>query len=178
MSTLKIRDGSATDCTCLSKSCQCRSVKKFAGYGIDANIKQLYNFLVSNYDDSNGRGDEIYLFGFSRGAYTVRSLAGFISHCGLLHRRDLSKVHKAYNAYRKKLQPDDLKKYAGIEVRKVNVTLLACFDTVGALGVPSLASNWETCKYFLGKDSSPVLQRNAFSPIKKRYRGSKGPEYA
>ena len=48
------------------------------GLGIDANIMNAYKFLMWNYEP----GDQIYLFGFSRGAYTVRSLAGFIRNCG------------------------------------------------------------------------------------------------
>ena len=51
------------------------------GLGIDKNIQDAYRFLSFNYD----RGDEIYLFGFSRGAYTVRSLAGMI-YCSKLGR--------------------------------------------------------------------------------------------
>ena len=42
------------------------------GYGLDDNILAAYEFLVRNYED----GDDIFLFGFSRGAYTVRALAG------------------------------------------------------------------------------------------------------
>lgn len=57
-----------------------------AGVGIDANIQDGYRFLCLNYVP----GDEIYLFGFSRGAYTVRSLAGMIYCSGLLERRYIS----------------------------------------------------------------------------------------
>ncbi len=51
-----------------------------AGDGIDKKIKDLYTFILMNYE----KGDQIYLFGFSRGAYTVRSLAGFVRNCGIL----------------------------------------------------------------------------------------------
>src|SRR5215469_7449605 len=50
------------------------------GYGLDDNILAAYHFLVRNYED----GDDIFLFGFSRGAYTVRALAGLIHKVGLL----------------------------------------------------------------------------------------------
>lgn len=50
------------------------------GYGARENIRQLYVKLVENYSD----GDQIFLFGFSRGAFTVRALAGLIHRCGLL----------------------------------------------------------------------------------------------
>ena len=51
------------------------------GEGIDKNIKDTYRFLMWNYQDV---ADELFLFGFSRGAYTARSLAGFIRNCGIL----------------------------------------------------------------------------------------------
>ena len=50
------------------------------GAGLDRNIMSGYRYLTDNYET----GDEIYLFGFSRGAYTVRSLAGMVGKCGLL----------------------------------------------------------------------------------------------
>ena len=52
------------------------------GRGIVKNITDGYRYLVQNYSP----GDEIYLFGFSRGAYTVRSLCGLINNCGILKR--------------------------------------------------------------------------------------------
>jgi uncharacterized protein (DUF2235 family) len=50
------------------------------GWGFSRNVRQLYRELVNVYE----AGDNIYLFGFSRGAYTVRALAGLIQHCGVL----------------------------------------------------------------------------------------------
>ena len=50
------------------------------GYGLDDNVLAAYEFLINNYEE----GDESYLFGFSRGAYTVRVLAGLIHKVGLL----------------------------------------------------------------------------------------------
>lgn len=72
------------------------------GAGIDHNVKEAYRFLVENYSDGkagDGERDRIYLFGFSRGAYTARILAGFIYTIGLIkcdnegsdHRRQLAK---------------------------------------------------------------------------------------
>src|SRR5262245_37119282 len=51
------------------------------GEGLDKNIMSAYRWLAAHYH----AGDNIWLFGFSRGAYTVRSLAGMISRCGLLN---------------------------------------------------------------------------------------------
>src|SRR5712692_1620277 len=50
------------------------------GYGLDANVESGYRWLLEHYND----GDEIYVFGFSRGAFTARSLVGLIAKCGLL----------------------------------------------------------------------------------------------
>ena len=55
------------------------------GLGLNGNILSAYRWLCDNYQS----GDRIYLFGFSRGAYTVRSLGGLIAHCGLLDLREL-----------------------------------------------------------------------------------------
>src|ERR671933_959348 len=68
------------------------------GLGIDRNIEDAYRFLSLNYV----AGDEIYMFGFSRGAYTVRSLAGMIYCAGLLSRRNVTMASQAYELYRKR----------------------------------------------------------------------------
>ena len=61
------------------------------GWGIDKNIQDAYRFLCLNYE----QGDEIYLYGFSRGAYTVRSLAGLIYCSGLLARNKIRQAPRA-----------------------------------------------------------------------------------
>ena len=50
------------------------------GAGLSANVRRGYRWLMEHYNP----GDEIYVFGFSRGAFTARSLSGVISRCGLL----------------------------------------------------------------------------------------------
>src|SRR5438128_710023 len=54
------------------------------GWGISYNIERLYGFLIQNYEP----GDDIYLFGFSRGAFTVRVLADLISLCGIAKKKE------------------------------------------------------------------------------------------
>lgn len=109
------------------------------GAGIDRNIKDVYEFFVLNYQP----GDEIYLFGFSRGAYTARSVAGFIRNCGILKKEYIHLVDKAYNLYRDRndyTRPDsDLMKsfkaaYCLEEITPIH--FIGVWDTVGALGVP------------------------------------------
>lgn len=107
------------------------------GLGIDRNIQDGYRFLSLNYVP----GDEIYLFGFSRGAYTVRSLAGMIYCSGLLDRSHITKAPEAYDLYRNRdVKPKDQKAvdYRDQYGDRVPITLLACFDTVGALGIPGI----------------------------------------
>jgi uncharacterized protein (DUF2235 family) len=66
------------------------------GRGLDRKIEAAYRFLVLNYEP----GDDIYIFGFSRGAYTARSLCGMIRKCGILTRSKLSMVPEAVKLYR------------------------------------------------------------------------------
>ena len=70
------------------------------GRGLSRNIKNVYEFLVKNYES----GDEIFLFGFSRGAYTVRSLAGLIRNSGILRKEYGDRLDEAYSLYRKRLK--------------------------------------------------------------------------
>ncbi len=107
------------------------------GVGLSQNVQDAYLFIVSNYQPE----DQIFLFGFSRGAYTVRSLAGLIGAVGILRKRDLARFPEAYKYYRtphvnrsaeleqKLLPPRDKRKEASID-------FLGIWDTVGALGIP------------------------------------------
>ena len=71
------------------------------GWGLKGNVLDLYSFLCQNYEE----GDRIYVFGFSRGAFTARVLAGLVCHQGLrqgLSRKEQDEaVKEAYTAYRK-----------------------------------------------------------------------------
>lgn len=64
-----------------------RAIGGAFGYGMARNVRQLYAELCRHYDGNpDGSGDNIYLFGFSRGAFTVRVLSGLIRHCGIIDR--------------------------------------------------------------------------------------------
>ncbi len=113
------------------------------GWGIDYNIKTAYEFLCLNYQP----GDEIYLFGFSRGAYTVRSLAGLIYCSGLLQRQHIRRIEEAYSLYRDRqikprhAQAQNFRSQYGVTVKgdtQIPITLLGCWDTVGSLGIPNI----------------------------------------
>ena len=66
------------------------------GKGLTKNIEDAYRFLMHNYVPD----DEVFLFGFSRGAYTVRSLVGMLNNVGLLHKNESDKFYKALEMYR------------------------------------------------------------------------------
>jgi uncharacterized protein (DUF2235 family) len=75
------------------------------GWGLDSDVKQAYRFIVENYDRSPGQDasepDKICIFGFSRGAYAARVLAGFIRALGLIEPRNLNLLDYAYRAYKR-----------------------------------------------------------------------------
>lgn len=108
------------------------------GWGLSRNVQDAYMFVVENYQDP---ADEIFLFGFSRGAYTARSVAGLIRNSGLLRREHAGKLEAAYELYRDR--SDDTKPRS-VEAelfrksfsREVRIRFLGVWDTVGALGVP------------------------------------------
>lgn len=107
------------------------------GSGIDQNIKDVYTFLMLNFEP----GDELYLFGFSRGAYTARSLAGFIRNCGILKPQYLQHVDKAYELYRdrnKYTHPDSdlMRAFKQQYSNETNIKFIGVWDTVGSLGLP------------------------------------------
>ena len=66
------------------------------GYGLDYRVLAAYTFLIQNYKE----GDDIYLFGFSRGAYTVRMLAALIHKVGLLAPQQRNLADAALTAYK------------------------------------------------------------------------------
>ena len=93
------------------------------GKGINKNIMDDYRYIVQNY----APGDELFFFGFSRGAYTVRSLCGMINNIGILKRPDARLVQQAFNHY---------KKSGKAWHPRGDITFVGVWDTVGALGIP------------------------------------------
>jgi uncharacterized protein (DUF2235 family) len=66
------------------------------GHGLLTNIADAYRFLIFNYDV----GDEVYVFGFSRGAYTARSFVGMLRTCGILRRENANQITEAVELYK------------------------------------------------------------------------------
>jgi uncharacterized protein (DUF2235 family) len=116
-----------------------RSVLGLAtGYGLDAEILGAYRFIVENYRD----GDHIYLFGFSRGAYTVRALAGFIHMVGLLHADQVNIADYALVAYKRSSEKNNLRiawNFGRIAAgRTVTIKFIGVWDTVASIIIPRL----------------------------------------
>jgi hypothetical protein len=114
------------------------------GDGLDGNIRRAYKFLSYHYVP----GDKIFVFGFSRGAYTARSLLGLIAAAGLLRREycTAENEHVAWSYYRTPL--NDRLPGVWTQLRPLvhtretfTIQCVGVFDTVGALGVP-LKSFW------------------------------------
>ena len=108
------------------------------GDGLDDNLHAAYRFLVLNYEP----GDDIYLFGFSRGAYTARSLVGMIRKCGILGLKFAGKYHSALTLYCDPQHPNDAgpqnfrKSFCVCGNDEIPIRFLGVWDTVGALGIP------------------------------------------
>jgi uncharacterized protein (DUF2235 family) len=121
------------------------------GYGFARNVRDLYTQLCRAYRPH----DRIYLFGFSRGAYTVRALAGMIATCGIvdadtLSERDLGRaIREAYAVYRRRYRPerwhaDATRRAEEFRRRRrvhqpgdpVRIAFMGVWDTVGAVGLP------------------------------------------
>jgi uncharacterized protein (DUF2235 family) len=106
------------------------------GIGISKNIKECYRFIFENFE----AGDKIYLFGFSRGAATVRSLAGFIHAFGILPKSRPELIKKAYSLYRIKDKQKRLDAEHDFQMRHHTmwtcIEFVGVWDTVAALGVP------------------------------------------
>lgn len=114
------------------------------GWGTSFKIKEAYAFLCDNYQ----QGDRVYLFGFSRGAFAARSLAGFVEEVGVLYRDQIELVEEAYALYES--PSDEGRRRLASAVRAMAgrsgpfaegefalpIYLIGVWDTVGALGIP------------------------------------------
>jgi len=179
------------------------------GFGLEENVRKAYDWLIENYNDGDDpdEADEIYIFGFSRGAYTARSLVGFISTCGLLRRGAPLSVDQLWKDYcilgRKRerrtshwerllgeppteirrinelvmdpweiqasrsdsddvpgLRVKDLRPAERLLVhwsRRVRITYLGIYDTVGAMGLDALAIPGLTSRLAMHHNMRPTV---------------------
>jgi uncharacterized protein (DUF2235 family) len=109
------------------------------GHGIEENVRNLYRFIVYNY----APGDELFFFGFSRGAFTMRTLAGFMKLVGLTEKDDDFFVPDMYACYEGNTGPGTPEWKRAFQRVKgqqpcPNITFIGVWDTVGALGAPGV----------------------------------------
>jgi uncharacterized protein (DUF2235 family) len=108
------------------------------GVGLSRNVRDCYAFLVDRYEP----GDELFVFGFSRGAFTARSLAGLVRNSGILRREHRDMVKDAYRLYRSRKPEDAPSEQAAEAFRRryshpdAEIAFVGVWDTVGALGIP------------------------------------------
>jgi uncharacterized protein (DUF2235 family) len=127
------------------------------GTGLWDKIKQGYTKISHVYE----QGDEVFIFGFSRGAFTARSLAGMIAACGLPTKNftdDL--VETAFDAYRDKTnRQEKLKKLANCDMFNGDIKMVGVWDTVGSLGIPSAIGAIDPLFYgFLDTSLNPKIK--------------------
>jgi len=118
------------------------------GDGLDQKIKDGYTRIAHLYSP----GDELFLFGFSRGAYTARSLAGMIAVCGLPTQNvDDNQTEQAFDAYREHDLSKRPQKLAALKqkylVNDAPITMVGVWDTVGALGIPAIFGGIDPLRY-------------------------------
>ncbi|MEO7467041.1 MAG: DUF2235 domain-containing protein [Sphingobium limneticum] len=134
------------------------------GQGLVKNLREAYRFLIFNYDP----GDEIYVFGFSRGAFSARSFIGLIRQVGPLERLHVGRIDEAIKLYQdaergQSEADDELRRFrssysgavcidvgddawrcgnvAGYQQGQaplLKIKFLGVWDTVGALGWPKI----------------------------------------
>jgi uncharacterized protein (DUF2235 family) len=118
-----------------------RRRQRFRGgvFGLDVlrAVRDTYAFLVENYEP----GDELYFFGFSRGAFTARSTAGFVRNCGIVRRENAGLIDQAFSLYRSRSSSKSPKSLEATFFRRSysyepRIRFIGVWDTVGALGVP------------------------------------------
>jgi uncharacterized protein (DUF2235 family) len=131
------------------------------GYGLDNEVLDAYRFIAENYV----KGDNVFLFGFSRGAYTVRVLTGFMHLIGLLRPDQLNYLGYAFTAY-KQASTSGLE--AAWHFRRVvggrvaSIKFLGVWDTVASVIVPRAdrfyLPSLETLPYTLQNPSVEVFR--------------------
>lgn len=107
-----------------------------AGLGLHANVLHAYSFLCENYRE----GDRLYFFGYSRGAYTARVLAGFINDFGLVAPHELHLIGPVFRIWRKLRKDSPREAYAPLRIseqffhiRHPSIRFLGLWDTVSSM---------------------------------------------
>ena len=111
------------------------------GFGLSRVVRDSYRFLVENFEPD----DELFLFGFSRGAYTARSTAGLVRNAGILRREHVDRIDEAYALYRDRgMHPRGVESelFRRSYSHETRIRCIGVWDTVGALGIPLNGLRW------------------------------------
>lgn len=126
------------------------------GEGLKANIYDAYRFLIANYEP----GDELFFFGFSRGAFTARSIVGMIRNCGILSCKHVERYRDALALYQHPDHHPDAptsikfkQDYCVCGSDAIPVKFIGVWDTVGSLGIPLRGLRWLTRGKYLFHDT-------------------------
>jgi uncharacterized protein (DUF2235 family)/phage tail protein X len=133
------------------------------GEGLIDKLEDAYTFLAFNYEP----GDELFVFGFSRGAFTARAFVGFVRNLGIIQRKHAARIAEAVKLYKERkagsgpdgeellrfrwkyspeicvdVEEDEWRArncpgYSTGDGLNVRIQYLGVWDTVGAMGVPS-----------------------------------------
>lgn len=117
-----------------------RLIGGVSGLGVSANVRAAYGFLANNYDP----GDEIFFVGFSRGAYTARSIAGLVTSCGLLTKKGMDSFPILYNLYYKDYKKKGYAEKETAFLRRLHDDRL--LEPAAALAVEAIAV-WDTVEF-------------------------------
>src|SRR5436190_11737119 len=108
------------------------------GFGLSRNVRDCYRFLVETYEP----GDELWFFGFSRGAFTARSTVGLVRNSGILLGEHAGRIDEAYRLYRARGGDAHPRGVAAQIFRRMyshpdcEIHFVGVWDTVGSVGIP------------------------------------------
>ena len=103
---------------------------KAFGAGLQQNIEDAYRYLMNRYEP----GDKLFLFGFSRGAFTVRALAGMLNRCGLLEKGSINLVPYASRTYNDAKRHSIAPGFKDTYCHECHPHFIGVWDTVGSMG--------------------------------------------
>ncbi|RBY97783.1 DUF2235 domain-containing protein [Blastococcus sp. TF02-8] len=134
------------------------------GMGLSRNVQDAYRTIVQNFEP----GDEIFLFGFSRGAFTARSTVGFVRNCGVLKPQEAHRVEEAYELYRARgahPRGTESELFRRSYSWEAEITFIGVWDTVGALGIPVRGMGWLNRRWAFHDTKLSSIVKNAFHAL-------------
>lgn len=98
--------------------------------GLIRDIEEAYSYLMNHYED----GDRVFVYGFSRGAYTARAIAALIAKCGMLNKGNENLVPYATKVFRYEMRPEIYRGFRKTFSRRCRIEFLGLWDTVKSVG--------------------------------------------